>query len=573
MKTALIASIYARVSTSRQEQEETIESQLAEIKKRISDDGNILSDENIFIDDGWTGSLLQRPALDAMRDAAMEGRFQALYVYDRGRISRIFTHQEIVLEELKDKEVQFISLRDINALTDEDRVLQAMQGVFAEYERVKIAERMRRGKLYKAKNGVLINGDAIYGYNYIKKTDAIPAHYEINEEQAKVVNDIFNWVGKERISLRNVIKRLYDLGIPPKKGKSIFWTKGPIVRMLRCDSYLNGIVYYNKSEAVVGKRLKNSDKYKKIKKNSRKPRPREEWLPFKIPNILYDPVLFERVQKILDYNQKYACKKRKYEYLLSGLVYCGCGYKRVGDGISKGNFYYRCAERIYKFPQQKHCDLKGINAVALDNSLWKELIKIITNPHLLKQSANEWLKAEVTSDVFEIKREKANTELGKIVEEELRYGKAYGLGTLDFDQFKTLMKDLKRRKHIYADQLRELNDKASEESIGEFSISEIIEEAKKVIASLDLVNKFKTIHDIITKVIVKGGQEVEVWAKIPLLTEKLGYEPISRDTNLAVPYLEFKFTFIAPKPRKDRIIIQRDEKGRIVHSRPPEVNL
>ena len=99
MKTALIASIYARVSTSRQEQEETIESQLAEIKKRISDDGNILSDENIFIDDGWTGSLLQRPALDAMRDAAMEGRFQALYVYDRGRISRIFTHQEIVLEE------------------------------------------------------------------------------------------------------------------------------------------------------------------------------------------------------------------------------------------------------------------------------------------------------------------------------------------------------------------------------------------------------------------------------------------------------------------------------------------
>src|SRR3990167_4376081 len=89
-KQSLIAALYGRVSTNRQEEQETIESQLDEIKSKISEDGNILPRENIFIDDGWTGEMLQRPQLDAMLEAAKDSRFQVLYVYDRGRISRVF---------------------------------------------------------------------------------------------------------------------------------------------------------------------------------------------------------------------------------------------------------------------------------------------------------------------------------------------------------------------------------------------------------------------------------------------------------------------------------------------------
>src|SRR3989344_4948733 len=154
----MIAGLYARVSTSRQEDQETIESQVAEIKVRIEADGDMLPTENIFVDDGWTGEMLQRPGLDLMRDAALEGKFEALYVYDRGRLSRVFAYQEIIIEELLNKGVKFVTLHDVQAQTPEERVLQAMQGVFHEYERVKIAERMRRGKLYKARNGILING-------------------------------------------------------------------------------------------------------------------------------------------------------------------------------------------------------------------------------------------------------------------------------------------------------------------------------------------------------------------------------------------------------------------------------
>jgi len=93
----LNVALYARVSTGRQENEQTIESQLDEVKKRITADGNTLLPQNIFIDDGWSGELLARPSLDNLRDAAKEGRFEAVYVYDRGRLSRTFTTKRLFL--------------------------------------------------------------------------------------------------------------------------------------------------------------------------------------------------------------------------------------------------------------------------------------------------------------------------------------------------------------------------------------------------------------------------------------------------------------------------------------------
>ena len=99
------AALLARVSTPGQEVEETIESQLAEIKQRITDDGNQLLEECQYIDDGWPGDILIRPGLDHMRDGAAEGLFDILYVYDRGRIARKYLYQELVLEELRDERV------------------------------------------------------------------------------------------------------------------------------------------------------------------------------------------------------------------------------------------------------------------------------------------------------------------------------------------------------------------------------------------------------------------------------------------------------------------------------------
>jgi len=574
-KKTLIAAIYVRVSTGRQENEETIDSQLEEVKKKVEADGNVVPEENIFKDDGWTGEMLQRPGLDAMRDAASAGKFQVLYVYDRGRISRVFFHQEIVIEELSDKEIGFISLHDINALTPEEHVLQSMQGVFHQYERIKIAERFRRGKLYKARNKVIVNGQALYGYTYIRKTETTPAEIRVNNDEAAVVEMICRWLGYEGLSVRGIIKKLYRLKIYPQKRKQDIWTKGPIERILKCKTYFDGIAYYNKSEAIVAKNPIKNGKYKKVKRTSRKVRPREDWIPFNIPIIVKDKFLFERIQKILEANKKYASKNKKYDYLLTGKTYCECGFKRVGDGFSKGNnHYYRSAARIYKFPKETDCKCQGVNAVVLDGLYWNKLQGVLTNPTLLRNYTEKWLKHknEYLDDASN-ELDTLNTKLKSIKDEEMRYAKMYGESNIDAEQFEKLISGTKLKKTEFARQIGDIKNRIQDDNIKKVDIDELCTEAQSVIQSLDITDRKQVIKDLVEKVIIKkGGDEVETWIHLQLnQAHQMGYGTERRDTHFAVPTFDFYFKIELPKANKERIIMERDNLGRIMESRVPHL--
>ena len=409
-----------------------------------------------------------------------------------------------------------------------------MMGIFHDYDRINTIEKFRRGKLSKARRGVLINGSAKYGWKYVKKTETTPAHYKMDEKEAKAARLICEWFGNKRLSVYEIIRRLYDKGIPPRKGKSPFWSKSSVTRILRCESYFTGVIYYNKSEAVVAKKPIKNTKYKRVTKTSRKPRPKEEWIPYKVPPIINDYALYQRIQKRLEYNKKYSRKNRKYNYLLRGIIYCQCGNRRVGDGCSKnGHFYYRCIERIKKFPLKHKCKLPGVNARILDTLTWKELVKVLTKPEVLKECVNKWMQIQTNNNYDEIEKRKLNESMAKITEEEKRYAQAYGSGTLEFEQFQEVMKDAKKRKLGLQRQLDELAAKKSQETI-DISVEEYLEEAGRYLKKLDFSSKIQVIRDIIGKVVIKERNEVEVCAHIPLqyqlATQKLGYESIGRDS-------------------------------------------
>jgi hypothetical protein len=257
--------------------------------------------------------------------------------------------------------------------------------------------------------------------------------------------------------------------------------------------------------------------------------PREDWIPFTVPTILEDKYLFEKVQKILENNQKFACKKRKHEYLLSGVIYCECGNRRVGDGIDKENFYYRCAERIYKFPVEKKCKSQGINAVALDKSLWNELMSFLTDPKKLKEATEKWLLSESNNNSQSQEKAKIEVAIESIKEEKQRYAKAYGAKTLEFDQLKDLVNDANRREQVQVNALNELNKKINQRSLNGVEVEKICFEVEKILKTMDFTNKFQVIKDIITKITVKGGQEVGVKGRLPLFALNMGYETISRN--------------------------------------------
>ena len=162
-------AIYARVSTAAQEARGTIGSQLTLLRERVAREGHELVAE--YTDDGLSGARLDRPGLDALRDAAEAGQIEGVWCLSADRLARMYAYQVIVLDELSRHGVT-VRFHDTPQIEDDPqaRLLTQVQGVIAEYERTKIAERYRRGKLWRARVGEEIAWKVPYGYRHRRPT-------------------------------------------------------------------------------------------------------------------------------------------------------------------------------------------------------------------------------------------------------------------------------------------------------------------------------------------------------------------------------------------------------------------
>ncbi len=166
MKTIQVA-LYARVSSEQQSEARTIESQVADLRARLAEQGVVLSPELEFVDNGYSGATLIRPALERLRDVAAAGGIDQLYVHCPDRLARNSAHQVLLLEEFLRDGVEVVFLNREVGQTPEDQLLLQVQGMIAEYERAKILERSRRGKRHAAQVGnVSVLSCAPYGYRY-----------------------------------------------------------------------------------------------------------------------------------------------------------------------------------------------------------------------------------------------------------------------------------------------------------------------------------------------------------------------------------------------------------------------
>jgi site-specific DNA recombinase len=189
-----VAAIYARVSSERQRQEQTIQSQTVALRELAEQRELLVAEEFIFEDDGFSGASLQRPALERLRDRAFDGCFEVLLCHAPDRLARRYAYQVLLLEELARGGIEVVFAKEPERSgSPEDELLRQFQGMIAEYERAQIAERCRRGKLHRARAGaVSVLSNAPYGYRYVKKTEHADAFYEVNELEAPIVREIFD---------------------------------------------------------------------------------------------------------------------------------------------------------------------------------------------------------------------------------------------------------------------------------------------------------------------------------------------------------------------------------------------
>ena len=86
-RTGKVAAIYARVSSERQRQDETIQSQTVGLRELAAERGLLLPEDLVFEDEGFSGATLQRPALERLRDRAAEGAFEVLLCHAPDRLA------------------------------------------------------------------------------------------------------------------------------------------------------------------------------------------------------------------------------------------------------------------------------------------------------------------------------------------------------------------------------------------------------------------------------------------------------------------------------------------------------
>lgn len=508
------AILYVRESPSLAENEDTIESQVAAIVEKIKLDNNELVDQ--YKDNGWAGDLLARPDLDRLRDDAEEHKFEVVYIFDRSRLARKYWLQELILEELEEKGINVIFLKEPEVKNDEDRVVQGIKGLFAEYERAKITERTRRGRLFRAKNGKIVGHEAPYGYRYIRPDkDKEERWFEINEEEAKVIKLIFNWLAYEGLSVRRIIKRLHDLKIKPREGKES-WASSTLSRLVRREDYI-GNSFYNKTIGLIPLKSQNGNGYKRRKKTSRKYKPREEWLPIKVPQIV-DNETFDLAQKQLIRNQELSPRNIKRKYLLRGLIFCYECKARFAGETTRDTQCYRSTLRLRTFPNKANCICTSINAKKIEFVVWNEIKRLLCNPDLIKAQFNRrYKKLSDNKDKAKEQIENIDKKINLLNLGEKRLIDGYSAGIISLEQIKDKINSIKlERTSLINEKEKILKNLVTVKYEGMLNnLDKVCNDFKSQLESINDDDKDKLLHLLLKEIFLKRDNVI-IRGYIPL---------------------------------------------------------
>jgi site-specific DNA recombinase len=471
MAEALLVAIYARVSSEQQAEDHTIASQVAALRARVAEDGLELPVEREFLDEGYSGATLVRPALEQVRDLIASGGIDRLYVHSPDRLARRYAYQALLLDEFQAAGVEVVFLNRALGQSPEDELLLQVQGMVAEYERAKILERSRRGKRHGAQAGVVsVLSGAPYGYHYIKKEEgAGVARFEIVLDEARVVRQVFYWVGQERATIGEVVRRLTAAGERTRMGRTV-WDRTTVWDMLKNPAYV-GLAAFGKTQAgPLGPRLRaqRGRPLQPRRAVATRDTPADRWLHIPVPPLV-DAAVFACVQEQLQDNRRHARQSlRGARYLLQGLVCCAqCGYAYYGKAISpskrKGHprnyAYYRClGTDAYRFGGQRVCSNHQLRTDLLDAAVWREACALLEQPHRLEQEYRQRLAPadDQISDQTVLKQQR--TKLRRGLE---RLIDSYAEGFLDKQEFESRIVRQRQRLAAVDEQVRQLADAAS----------------------------------------------------------------------------------------------------------------
>jgi len=481
-------AIYVRVST--EEQAKTgysLADQLSRCKSHLLKQG--YTDFIEYIDDGYSGEFSDRPAFLTLRDDIRAGRINIVVVYDPDRLARKLAVQLLFNDEIEKANVKLQFVTGDYDASPEGRLFFSMRGAISEFEKEKIKDRTMRGKLKKASQGMIMQDFGLYGYDF----DPVTSHYTTNEEQAKVIREIFRLIIEDKISIEGVQKELQKLIIYSPKGRKT-WPTSSIFNILKNKTYIG---------AFQSMRIK--EKKDGIRSKKRSIRPENEWIPVSVP-VIVDELTWQAAQRQLKQNKAVPRRTMSHAYLVGGIIFCGvCGRRMLmhhnifANGTTKP--YYQCSAHRYANLRSAGvtCASRSLPADLFDQDVWEQLIEGIYDHDKIKKHLPQ--QAEPATDHSEELKRIAEVESSLIKRRQtiITWSRQQKISDSEADeeltQIKIQLLDIDKRK-------QSLQVPLPVSAVSQISLEELADQLRPLIKQGDISpeNKKLIIQSMIAKI-------------------------------------------------------------------------
>jgi site-specific DNA recombinase len=416
------------------------------------------------------------------------GGVSVVLAQDRDRFAREPAYHYLLRKEFEEHGTKIRALNDRGDESPEGELTDGILDQLGKYERAKIAERTRRGKLKKARNGNIVNAKRTrFGFRATPDGKS----YEVDEEQMEVVRRIFRMVGVEKAGIRTVIKAFKREGVPTPTGKSI-WVQDTVRKLILEDSYkphtfeelkeilsesvlatldptkAYGVYYFNR-ERITRRQVAEETPEGRVyrKKSKRAIKDRSEWIAIPVPDAGIPREWVDAARRELDGNKQCSKADDKFWELSGGIMRCGyCGrrmtaqvtsYKRK-DGRKSRYHYYRCQKAV---THKELCPYrKSYNANKLEEKVWDLVSDFLKDPERLRAGLEEKIRREEEAASLNRNPEKQirvwRERIAAGQEKRRRYQEMAAEGLIDFDELRERISELDEEKRLAEEEINAL---------------------------------------------------------------------------------------------------------------------
>jgi site-specific DNA recombinase len=488
---------YTRISTDEAHQPYSLEAQ----SERLASYAKSQEDWRIVrrFSDQASGASLERPGLERALQEAAAKRFDLLLVYRVDRLSRSVRGLAQLLEQLDQAEVGFRSASEpFDTTNSAGRMMVQMLGVFAEFERATIVERVVAGMERKAARGEWNGGSVPFGY----RLDGERRFLEPEPLEAVVVQEVFERYAKRLEGTQTLSRWLSERGYRTKQGKP--FNPQAVLTILRNRAYLGEISFRGQHHQA----------------------PHEP---------LVETELFERAGKILRERGEDASLRRsnKSDYLLTGLVICAhCGKRYVGAAANgKGGRYpyYVCFTR-QRYGRQ-HCEGDRLPAEELEQAIVAQLLSLLEQEPLVRQAIQQaFAELQAARPKRQADRSRLEAELRKTNEALDRYFRAFEEETLPaaacgnrIEELSEKLRGLEARREELA-----LDEEETPEPLTEEDVRALAAQVREVVEDGERRQQKALLQGFVQEIRVVSREEIQPFFFVPAFRPPCGSVPPTR---------------------------------------------